>query len=177
MKKISVISIVALVLLMSGPLHAVDNWYAGIQLGAEALTDSDDDVDDAVAFGVYGGYHLDRLVSLEANLLTATHDIDGFGDPEIDITSVLFGPRLSAQAGRNVSLYAGAGLGIYFLDYENRDYDDSETETGLYLGAGMDFPLQRGITMGLDFKYHLLFDDDMIDSDLVTLLVRVGFDL
>jgi hypothetical protein len=176
MKKM-IIPALVLAVIAATPLHAAGAWYAGIQLGAEVLTDSHDDVDDSVAFGVYGGYHLDRMVSLEANLTTASHDIDGPGDPEIDITSVLFGPRLTGQAGRNLNLYAGTGLGIYFLDYEVRDYDDSETETGLYLGAGMEFPLQRDLNLGLDFKYHLLFDDDAIDSDIVTLLVRVGFDL
>ena len=177
MKKLTVIPVIVLVLLMTGSLRAENNWYAGIQLGAEALTDSHDDVDDAVAFGVYGGYKIDRLVSLEGSLTTANHDVDGSGDPEIDITSVLFGPRLTGHLENNLNIYAGAGLGIYFLDYESRVYDDSETETGLYMGAGMEVPLQRGINMGLDFKYHLLFDDDMIESDLITLLVRVGFDL
>lgn len=177
MKQLSIITAVAMLLLCAGQLRAADNLYAGIQLGSEFLTDSHDDVDDAVAFGIYGGYRLDRMVSLEANLTTATHDIDGPGDAEISVTSLLFGPRLTGQAGRSVNLYADAGLGIYYLDYEYSVYDDSDTEMGLYLGAGMEFPLQRGINMGLDFKYHVLFDDDLIDSDLVTLLVRVGFNL
>ena len=177
MRHLSVITAVAVLLLSAGPLHAADNLYAGIQLGSEFLTDSHDDMDDAVAFGIYGGYRLDRMVSLEANLTTATHDIDGPGDAEISVTSLLFGPRLSSQAGRSVNLYADAGLGIHFLDYEYSVYDDSDTEMGIYLGAGMEFPLQRGINMGLDFKYHILFDDDLLDSDLVTLLVRVGFSL
>lgn len=161
--------------LAAGSASAADNLYLGVQLGPEFITDDHNALDDAAAFGVYGGYRLDQLISLEGSLTYANHDAEHHSDMEIDNTALLFGPRLNAKAGRGVTLYAGAGLGMYFFD---ADHGDDETETGIYLGAGVEFPLQSNVDMGVDFKYHALFDsDDSIDSDLVTLLVRVGFDL
>ena len=152
------------------PVHGANNWYAGLQLGPEFLTNNSDNLDNAFAFGVYGGYRLDRQLSLEGSLTTASHD--GRGDSDIAITSLLFGPRLTAPVNRNLNLYGDVGLGIYFLD---PDYGNSRSEGGLYLGAGMEFPLQQGIKIGMDFKYHVLFDNHPVDSDLVTLLFRLGF--
>ena len=148
-----------------------DEGYVGVQLGPQLLT-SEDDVDTAVAFGVYGGYRFDKMLSLEASLSTGTHDVDPGGD--LTITSILFGPRISQQVDRNLVLYADGGLGIYPIDW---DYGDSETETGLYLGVGMEFPLNGQFRAGLDLKYHVLLDDDTLDSDMVTLMVRLGLDI
>jgi opacity protein-like surface antigen len=67
------------------------------------------------------------------------------------------------------------GFGIHFLDYQYGPYDHSDTEAGMYLGAGMEFPLQNNIKLGMDFKYHALFNNDPVDSDFITLLLRIGF--
>lgn len=148
-----------------------DNGYLGIELGPQFLT-SEDDVDTAVALGIYGGYRLDKLLSLEAALTTGTHDVDPGGD--VTITSILFGPRVSQQVDRNLVVYAGAGLGLYPIDW---DYRDSDTEAGIYLGAGMEFPLNGNFRAGLDLKYHVLLDDNTVDSDIVTFMVRLGLDI
>jgi opacity protein-like surface antigen len=170
--------ICVLLLLLSLPLQAsafsTNKWYAGVQLGAEFLTShTDENWDDAVAFGIYGGYRIDRQLSLEGNLTTARHD--GIGDSELDVTSILFGPRISGYVNRNVEIYADAGLGIDFLDYNYGPFNDSYTRSGLYLGAGIEFPIQSMIKLGLDFKYQALFSNDPINSDIITLLVRFGF--
>jgi opacity protein-like surface antigen len=152
------------------PAHAANNFYAGIQLGPEFLTDNgDNSLDDAFAFGAYGGYRFDRQLALEASLTTASHD--GVGNSELNVTSLLFGPRLNGQINNNMNVYGGVGLGIYFLDPK---WADSETESGMYLGGGIEFPLQNNIKLGMDLKYHLIFDNE-IDTDLMTLLFRVGF--
>ena len=175
MKKSIILGVVILFsFTLQAPVHAAaNNFYAGIQLGEEFLTDNDDNnLDDAFAFGVYGGYRFDRQLALEANLTTASHE--GGHNSELNVTSLLFGPRLTGQINPNMNVYGGVGLGIYFLDYEWGPYDDSETESGMYLGGGVEFPLQNSIKLGIDFKYHLIFNDD-IDTDLMTLLFRVGF--
>ena len=175
MKKQSIIlgALILFSFALFSPAHAESNLYAGLQLGPEFLTDDDDNsLDDAFAFGVYGGFRFDRQLALEASLTTASHD--GDGHYELDVTSLLFGPRLSGQINRNMNIYGGVGLGIYFLDYEWGPYDDSDTEPGMYLGGGIEFPLQNNIKVGMDFKYHVIFDNE-IDTDLMTLLLRVGF--
>ena len=151
--------------------YGANNWYAGLQLGPEFLANNTKDKwDNAAAFGVYGGYRLDRQLSLEGSMTAANHD--GRGDSDLAITSLLFGPRLTAPVNRNLNLYGAVGLGIYFLD---PDEGNSRSEGGIYLGAGMEFPLQQGIKIGMDFKYHVLFDNHPLDSDLVTILLRLGF--
>lgn len=161
----------------AAPLHAASRTYVGLQIGPEFVTDSDTDLDTAVAFGVYGGYRVDRLLSLEASLTTAEHDFDAPGGSDLEVTSILFGPRINGRTTGGLTVYAGAGLGVHFLDYDRRPGDDTETESGIYMGAGMEVPLQRLMSLGVDFKYHVLFNDDDFDSDLVTILVRLGFDL
>lgn len=178
MKKVFVLPALCCMLLTAGTALAANPLYLGIQLGPEFITDDDSGLDDAVAFGVYGGYRLDYLLSLELSLTSASHDADHHSDVELDNTALLFGPRLNAGVGRGATLYAGAGLGIYFFELDTPVGDDDETETGLYLGAGMEFPIQSNVKLGLDFKYHAMFDsDDSIDSDLLTLMFRVGFDI
>jgi opacity protein-like surface antigen len=159
---------------LQAPAHAANSLYAGVQLGSEFLTDDgDNSLDNAFAFGVYGGYRFDRQLALEASLTTASHD--GVGNSNLNVTSLLFGPRLTGQINPKMNVYGGVGLGIYFLDYEWGPYDDSKTESGLYLGGGIEFPLQNSIKLGMDFKYHVIFDHNSVDSDLMTLLLRVGF--
>ena len=160
---------------LQAPVHAAaNNFYGGIQLGPEFLTDNgDNSLDDAFAFGVYGGYRFDRQLALEASLTTASHD--GDHNSELNVTSLLFGPRLTGQINPNMNVYGGVGLGIYFLDYEWGRYHHSDTESGMYLGGGIEFPLQNNIKLGMDFKYHVIFDNNSVDSDLMTLLMRVGF--
>ena len=163
-------ALILMVLSLQAPAHAVNNWYAGIQLGPEFLTDDyNGRLDDAFAFGAYGGYRFDRQLALEASLTTASHD--GDYHTELNVTSLLFGPRLTGQINKSMNVYGGVGLGIYFLDPE---WVDSETESGMYFGGGIEFPLQNNIKLGMDLKYHLIFDNE-IDTDLITLLFRVGF--
>jgi opacity protein-like surface antigen len=160
---------------LQAPVHAAaNNFYAGIQLGPEFLTDNgDNNLDDALAFGVYGGYHFDRQLALEASLTTASHD--GIGNSELNVTSLLIGPRLTGHINPSINVYGGVGLGIYFLDYQWGRYDHSDTKSGMYLGGGIEFPIQSNIKLGMDFKYHVIFDNNSVDSDLMTLLMRVGF--
>ncbi len=87
--------------------------------------------------------NLDRSISLEASLNTASHDIDHGGD--LTITSLLFGPRLSGRFDRDLVLYAGAGLGIYPIDYDNHWHNGyyyrghSETRRDFISAAGWSF--------------------------------------
>lgn len=162
---------------VSAQAHCASKGYVGVQVGPEFVTDSDTNLDTAVALGVYAGYRIDNLMSLEANLTTADHDYDAPGDAGVEVTSILFGPRVNGRTASGVIVYAGAGLGIHFLDFEHRTGDDTETVSGIYMGAGMDVPLKRGMALGVDFKYHVLFDHDDLDSDIATVLIRLGFDL
>ena len=170
--------LIGALILFSLPLQAStvssNNWYAGVQLGPEILSsDTEESLDDAVAFGIYGGYRIDRQLSFEGSLTTANHD--GTGNSELEVTSILFGPRISGYVNQNVEIYADAGFGINFLDFKYGPYDDSYTKSGLYLGVGVQFPVQKMFKLGLDFKYQALFSDNPINSDITTLLIRFGF--
>ena len=120
---------------------------------------------------------MERQISLEASLITASHEyhIYHHGEDNIQVTSLVFGPRFSGMVGRNMEMYAGAGLGLYHID--DNPGDENDTQSGLYLGGGIDFPLPQAMRLGLDLKYHALFDNNPLDGDIVTLLVRLGFDL
>jgi opacity protein-like surface antigen len=175
-----VLMLVTMVWVLLAPLmaSAADRWYVGALLGSEFFTsDAGDFFDDGIAYGVFGGYRLERQISLEASLTTASHEYNIYhhGKDDIQVTSLVFGPRFSGMVGRNMELYAGAGLGLYHIDDDPRD--ETDTQSGLYLGGGIDFPLPQAMRLGMDFKYHVLFDNSPLDGDIVTLLVRLGFDL
>ncbi len=184
MKK-SIVSIfvsILFLLTVQGTGICADKGYIGLQFGPQFLTDDDHgDADNALALGIYGGYRVDRNISLEASLNTASHDIDHGGD--LTVTSLTFGGRLNGKIDQNLVVYAGAGLGIYPIHYDHHWYHDnyygshSETEAGLYLGGGLEFPIQKNLRIGLDLKYNALFDDDTLDSDIFTMMIRLGIDI
>ena len=176
MRKVLILVTTAWVLLSPLMASAADRWYVGMLLGSEFFTsDAGDYLDDGFAYGVFGGYRLDRQISLEASLSTASHDYDVYHHGEVDVTSLVFGPRFSGMVGRSVELYGGAGLGLYHIEDDPRD--ETDTQSGLYLGGGIDFLLPQAMRLGLDFKYHALFDNNPLDGDIVTFVVRLGFDL
>ncbi|HOJ15072.1 MAG TPA: porin family protein [Deltaproteobacteria bacterium] len=175
LKRLFVLAVCALAPFLSSPCEA-SRAYVGVQVGPEIVSDSEADLETALGFGVYAGYRIDRMLGIEASLTTADHDPDGRGADGLEITSIIVGPRINAQAG-SARVYADVGLGLYFLDFESRVGDDTESSGGISMGAGIEVPLQRSMSLGMDLKYHVLFDDDDLDSDLVTLMVRLGFDL
>ncbi len=187
MKAVMVLLVGALLLPGSPAIAAAQNWYIGAQLGQALLTgDSADKVDDGISWGLFGGYRVNSTVRLDAALFYSSHDdeVEDPGDYTIKILSFTFGPQFSTAVGKNVELYAGGGFGIYSIDlkYEpeaqpGTPRDEADGESGIYGCAGMNFLLRDNMYLGIDVRYHHVFEDEVLDGDMITMMVRLGFDL
>ena len=187
MKVLKVLLIGVLLLQATASIAAAQNWYLGAQLGqALLLGDSRDRVDDGISWGMFGGYRVNSHVRLDAALLYSSHDdeVQDLGDYTINILSFTFGPLFSTVVRKNVQLYGGGGLGIYVIDltYEpeaqpGTPRDETDGESGIYACAGINFPLRENRYLGIDVRYHHVFEDELLEGDMITMLVRLGFDL
>jgi outer membrane protein W len=187
MKVLKVLLISVLLFQASPAIAAEQNWYLGAQIGQALLIgDSSDRVDDGISWGMFGGYRINSNVSLDAALFYSSHD-DEVGDPgdyTINMLSFTFGPQFSAVMRRNVELYAGSGLGIYTIDFTyepegepKTPRDETDGESGIYGCAGMNFLLKKNMHLGFDVRYHHVFEDEVFDGDMITMMVRLGFNL
>ena len=187
MKAVKVLLIGALLLQASPAIAAAQNWYLGAHLGQALLSgDSSDRVDDGISWGIFGGYRVNRNVCLDAALFYSSHD-DEVEDPgayTINMLSFTFGPQFSTMVGRYVELYAGGGFGIYAIDFTyepegepGTPRDETDGESGIYGCAGMNFSLTKNMYLGFDVRYHHVFEDEVFDGDMITMMVRLGFDL
>jgi len=161
---------------------AGNDFYVGAQVGYDVLTgNAGNEIDDGVSLGIFGGYMISEGISLEAGLTFSRHDDEPkkVGDETLDVISVLFGPRFIYYC-KDMRVYMDTGFGIYNCDYKYRPElglgyprDESDFESGIYGGIGMDFPVSGRIHVGLDLKYHHVFDDEVLDGDMLAPVFRV----
>ena len=187
MKLLKILLIGALLLPVPQAIMAAESWYLGVQLGQAILNgDAGNMADDGISLGTFAGFRFNSHLSLETALLYPSHDdeVEDPGDYTIDMLSFTFGPKFSTPVGRNVELYAGGGLGIYIVDLKYapegqpgtpRKEDDGES--GIYGCAGINFPMKEHMRIGIDFAYHHVFENEVLDGDMITMTVRLGFDL
>ncbi|MCD6571362.1 MAG: porin family protein [Deltaproteobacteria bacterium] len=184
LKRFSCVITLCLLILasFSSMAYADNGFYAGAQLGYAVLTsDAASEMDDGVSLGIFGGYMISEDISLEATAAFSRHDDEPkkCGDHSLDVISVLFGPRFIYYF-KDMRVYMDAGFGIYNCDYKYRPEllpgyprDENDFESGIYGGIGMDFPISGRIHVGLDLKYHHVFDNELLDGDMLTPVFRI----
>jgi len=181
-KKLLVI-VQAFCLIMASSAPA-GQFTLGPCLGYNAPTgDAGRQVDDGFAFGIHAAYAVSSTASVELNAIYSSHDdvVDDRGAYTIDMWSFLIGPRLGFP-WRDMLLSFSVGLGFYTVDLrfdpENTGKTprrENDTESGAYIGGGIDVPLGSMVVLGFDVKYHALFNTDVLDGDMLSTHVRVGY--
>ncbi len=148
--------------------------YAGVKVGQFMLDDDGtDSLDDATAYGVYGGYNFDPNFGAEVEYIGSSDtDVRAGGvDGEYDVkTYGAYGTY--RYYFPNTALYAKGKLGIANTKVDV-NYDDgdsfSNSDTGIAGGVGLGYAVNSNF--GVEAEYA------MMDSDADAKLVTVGANL
>ncbi|KRG33337.1 porin family protein [Psychrobacter sp. P11G3] len=159
--------------------------YAGAKIGQYSPDDVDD---DAVSYGVYGGYKFTPNLGVEAEYLT-TGDADAFNDSfeKSEYNAEVYGLYGTYDyAFPNTALYAKGRLGIAKSkidgDYTNK-FDASENEsysysdTGLAGGLGIGYNITPVASIEAMYNFYPTIEDegDDLDSNGITLGAHYKF--
>lgn len=153
-------------------------WEAGIDIGSVFLhSDSHTGYKAGIGFGGHLEYFIDDIFSLAFSLGYSYHSgptgADGMNNLWFDI-----GPRsrlLWDPIGFFLSLSPGFNLNKF-----GAPVNDSAFSFGINFGSGVDLLLSDAISMGLTYKYHLIFDTDTSTigigaGDFQSLMLKINF--
>ena len=171
--------------LMSVSAQAAMNYagqpYAGVKIGQYNADDADD---DAVSYGVYGGYKFTSNFGVEAEYLT-TGDADAFNDSDekAEYSADVYGLYGTYDyAFPNTEIYAKGRLGIAknkidvdLTDKIDSDFDEnfSVSDTGLAGSLGVGYNLTP--TASIEALYNVYPDAEDIGVDSITLGAHFKF--
>ena len=160
--------------LMSVSAQAAMNYagqpYAGVKVGQYSPDESG--VDDAVSYGVYGGYKFTPEFGVEAEYLT-TNDADAFEDEfeKNEYSADVYGLYATYEyAFPNTALYAKGRLGIAkneidadYTDKEDSSENDSSSfsDTGIAGGLGLGYNITP--TASFEAMYNIYPQVDDVD--------------
>lgn len=152
------------------------------------MNDNLDDYDNSFYLGGQGYYHLDSMLSVGAELgYSFGHSYDN-GPVEADLSVLHLTPQIrlatrrSAANGRSFSPYAIAGLGLYQTQTDVKvnagpfttESDDDETDMGINLGAGINLETSRSFVIGVDVRYHQIFNQGQ-DAKFLIPTLRLSY--
>ncbi len=175
---------------VAGPVSpAVAQWRLQIEGGASILTDNLDlgadreqrnDNDEGGLFAVLGGYRIADFVEVTAAVRGGFTPLDvGFLD-SLDLVTLTAGTRLYPLGERRLRPYLGAEIGWYHAEVEierffsSDDFDEEDDSFGVNAGGGIEFQINRLLSLGADIRYHNA--SDAFDGiELVSFLATVGF--
>jgi len=147
---------------MSGGMAS--NLYFGVQL-ANANYDEVDD--SSAAFGLFGGFHLNEVLSIEA----AYND---FGKAEkaglkAEASALSLGMVGKLPIKTDFTLFGKVGLAAWDVDVSPGSFSDSGTDVYFGIGADYDISGTAAVRFGID-KYTMSGD---IDEDVTSF--SIGF--
>ncbi len=170
---------------MTMSAQAAENYagqpYAGVKVGQYSPDDVDD---DAVSYGVYGGYKFTSNFGIEAEYLT-TSDADAFDDSfeKSEYSADVYGLYGTYDyVFPNTALYAKGRLGVakneIDVDYTDK-LDSSESEsysrsdTGVAGGVGVGYNITPMASIEAMYNFYPTVDD--LDSNGITLGAHYKF--
>lgn len=160
--------------------------YAGVKVGQYS---PDDVKDDALSYGVYGGYKFTPNFGVEAEYLT-TSDADAFDDSseKSEYSADIYGVYATYDyTFPNTALYAKGRLGVaknkIDVDYTDK-FDSSENEsfgysdTGVAGGLGLGYNITPMASVEAMYNFYPTIDfdgGDDVDSNGITLGAHYKF--
>ena len=111
-----------------------------------------EDVDGAVAPGIFYEYAASDIFSVYASALHSSHT-----DGALKLTSTNLGIKANLFYLDKLSPYALLGAGLYFVNKQVGAERAEKTNFGLHLGLGAELDLSELFFMGLEFDVHNLF--------------------
>ena len=177
----SLVSISAQAALFSGAGYT-GTPYAGVKIGQYSPDESD--VDDAVSYGVYGGYKFTPEFGVEAEYLT-TNDADAFEDEfeKSEYSADVYGLYATYDyVFPNTALYAKGRLGVakneidvdYTDNFDTRENDSfSESDTGVAGGLGLGYNLTPMASVEAMYNFYPSIEE--LDISGITLGAHLKF--
>ena len=176
--------------LLSVSAQAAVNYAGQPYVGAKVGQYSPDDVeDDAVSYGVYGGYKFTPEFGVEAEYLT-TSDTDAYEDAEekSEYSANVLGLYATYDyAFPNTALYAKGRLGFakneVNVDVTDKDIASnsesfSVSDTGVAGGLGLGYKFNPMVSAEVMYNFYptIDFDDgENLDANGITLGAHVKF--
>ncbi|MGE6475129.1 porin family protein [Psychrobacter sp. NPDC078631] len=162
--------------------------YVGAKVGQYNPDVDAVDLDDAVSYGVYGGYKFAPEIGIEAEYLT-TSDEEVFNDAfeKLEYSADVYGLYATYDyAFPNTTLYAKGRLGIAkneldleYTDKEDSEFsaDDSYSETGIAGGLGLGYNFTPMVSTEVMYNYYPSIDveGDDFDASGITLGAHFKF--
>lgn len=148
--------------------------YVGAQLGYADIDSNGADLDgNGYLGGIHGGYRWDMgqyVVGAELDYDSADIDLGGLDDATLDDVSRL---KLlgGAKFGRSL-FYGTVGAAHASATVAGDDLSD----TGYFVGAGMDYAINDSWSVGGELLQHQFddFDDSGVDLDATTIKAKVA---
>lgn len=96
----------------------------------------------------------------DVSVLGYSYAIDG----EVNALSALGNAWYNVDFSEKLNAYLGGGLGFARLEAEAPGYTDDSTDFAWQLGAGLDFELSNGFSLGVGYRYFNV--PEVGDTDL-----------
>lgn len=138
------------------PGNMASNLYFGAQLANASYKETDD---SSAAFGLFGGYHLNEVLAIEA----AYND---FGEAEkggvkVEASALSLGMVGKLPVRTDFTLFGKVGLAAWDIDVSPGTFSDSGTDVYFGIGADYDIGGTSAVRFGID-TYAM--DDEDITS-------------
>lgn len=155
----------------SGRDRAGDNYLA-LKFGAYMPDDEADYLDNGYYLGGALGHNVNRNFALEFGLDYTYADFDDyFDDSYVTTLGIPVTAKIVLPLSEQLDVYAGAGLGLYFTNYEfdidGYSYDDHDTSPGVHALMGADIRMSPNAALNVEVKYTDInedFDEDYYDD-------------
>ncbi len=148
--------LIALLMVMMMASPAMAGWYVKGNLGADILTDYDDDVVGGAAIG----YDWNKFrIELEDSYMP----IDGLEDKNCVMVNGILPYKFTPKFG----VYGLVGLGI---DTAHRNSD-----TVYQAGAGLEYDWTEKISTDVGYRYRVIDDMDDTEANLIQVGIKYHF--
>jgi hypothetical protein len=119
-------------------------------------------------------YYFEPRASVRLGLGWANPKFEREGDDSVRHVRVA-GDVVYNWEGGNVHPFAGAGLGLYFLQFKDNGEStgDSETKFGGTLFGGAEFFTGRDVSVKAEARYHVISDIGAFDPDGLSITIGV----
>lgn len=160
MKKFKQILLVCTLVAISANVVADDKAGTGyIGVGYSMFNVSPDLLPDfdLSSLGIRGGYYFNKNFSLEGRLGIGvgddTQNIPGFGDLTLEMDTMLGVYAVGRiPVSEKFQFYGLVGLTMADTTFSSPGFaDDSESETGLSFGVGVEFDMTKSLSLGLEY--------------------------
>lgn len=148
--------------------QADTGWYAGASFGQ-----SDLDIDKDTAWKIFGGYQLNRNLSVELGYTNLGEVSEGVGPLRVSAEATAWEVIgvYKFPVANQLSLYGLAGIAMTEVDVEFLGVSASDDSTELTFGFGAQYDFSRNV--GLRAQWQRYGADE--DIDVISLGVAVKF--